>query len=636
MVFGTVPASGICKRHFFSPFSFINRIEQTSNMGIDKELYPDEKLPRRESYLAQALQSMPESAQPADVEDEATYNSSASYQHHCDPIIPLHSDLTIPYSNVRDISTEIPVELNTDRRSVFGGREKQKYCIHPNQATSNYGVGSSSAYHHHYDEPQQSSSLNLSNSSSTASEIMPESMFTNHGFDGELSDVSQPGSPEAYQILPRDLLSPPPASATKKRTKMHETLHAQSLILGLAFMAIWSPQNCMAPNLTQMADDFGFSDTERDVYLGANVALATGVLSLPISAGIGILADVYNRKYLFCLTVALGGFSSWLTGASQSYRMLFFARLLNGSFMSGSVPVAFSLLGDLFDTHERNAASSGLTAMMGLGIIAGQVYAGVVGSCKGWPHAFYVSAVLTIMSAVLVLLLVREPIRGGKEAVLQAMLKHGTSYERKLTWSGFCQTMRNSQSNMLLIWQGFFSSIPWGIIFVFLNDYLSQERGFSVPDATYLVAVFGAGCAVGGILGGYWGQQISDWNRSYLPVFMAATTFLGIFPFVGLLNGHFTNAHGVLAVGYSFVGGFVASLPSVCVRPCLLNVNPPESRGAALTAANLIIQLARGAGPSCITLMSAILRVDRQFSFNFTVSGCTNLSTRLHVYDCKI
>jgi translation initiation factor 4G len=391
-------------------------------------------------------------------------------------------------------------------------------------------------------------------------------------------------------------------------------------MLGLAFMAIWSPQNCMAPNLTQMANDFGFSDTERDFYLGSVLALATGVLSLPISAGIGILADIYNRKYLFCATVAMGGLSSLLTASCTTYKWLFMARLLNGSFMSGSVPVAFSLLGDLFDTNERNAASSGLTAMMGLGIISGQVYAGVVGSSKGWDHAFYVSSAITMVSALLVLFLVREPVRGGKEEVLQAMLRHGTSYERKLTWEGFVQTMRNNESNMIIMWQGFFSSVPWGIIFVFLNDYLSQERGFSVPDATYLVAVFGVGCAVGGILGGYWGQIFNSLNRSYLPLFMSGTTFLGIFPFLGLLNGTFTNARGLMAVGYAFLGGFVASLPSVCVRPCLINVNPPETRGAALTAANLIIQLARGAGPSSITLLGAIMQVDRQTSFNITVS----------------
>jgi translation initiation factor 4G len=133
--------------------------------------------------------------------------------------------------------------------------------------------------------------------------------------------------------------------------------------------------------------------------------------------------------------------------------------------------------------------------------------------------------------------------------------------------------------------------------------------------------VFGVGCAVGVFREAIRGQLISSWNRSYLPIFMSVTTFLAIFPFIFLLNGHFTNAHGIFAIGCSFLGGFVASLPSVCARPCLINVDPPEARGAALTAANLTIQLARGAGPSSITLMSAILRVDRQFSFNITVSS---------------
>jgi translation initiation factor 4G len=60
----------------------------------------------------------------------------------------------------------------------------------------------------------------------------------------------------------------------------------------------------------------------------------------------------------------------------------------------------------------------------------------------------------------------------------------------------------HNQSNGILLRQGLFTSLPWGIIFVFLNDYLSQEKGFSVPDATVMVMLFGIGCAIGGIFGG--------------------------------------------------------------------------------------------------------------------------------------
>jgi len=398
----------------------------------------------------------------------------------------------------------------------------------------------------------------------------------------------------------------------------HETIHAQSLLLGLAFCAVWSPSNLMAPNLTEMADFFSFDEYQRDLYLGSYCALATGVFSFPIGAGIGILADMVNRKYLFCLTLVGGAASAWATGKATNFPQLFLCRLLNGGFMSGAVPVVFSLLGDLFAVEERNAASSGFTAMMGLGIILGQVYAGVKGPELGWQHAFGVSAMVTLVLAAICLVMVQEPVRGGKERVLQDMIKSGTRYERKLTLQGFMKACLQNASNSILLWQGFFSSLPWGIIFVFLNDYLSQERGFSVPAATYLVFLFGMGCAVGGVLGGYWGQVVQGMNRRYLPLFMALTTELGILPFLGMLNVRIPRAHGTLGILFSFGSGVIASLPSVNVRPCLINVNPPETRGAALTAANLLINLGRGIGPSCVTLLG--MYFSRQDALNLTLT----------------
>jgi sugar phosphate permease len=161
--------------------------------------------------------------------------------------------------------------------------------------------------------------------------------------------------------------------------------------------------------------------------------------------------------------------------------------------------------------------------------------------------------------------------------------------------------------------------LPFGIIFVFFNDYLSQERGFSVPDATYMVLLFGVGCCLGGILGGYVGGIIGSWNASYLPIFMSVTTALGILPFVALLNMQFTNAHGFLSVSLSILAGLIPSLPSVNVRPCMLNVNPPETRGASLTAANVLISLGRGLGPSFVTLMGYFWGVSRQGAFNIAL-----------------
>lgn len=424
-----------------------------------------------------------------------------------------------------------------------------------------------------------------------------------------------PASPTpSYQNPYTEYPIPPPLPTTPPAPKVH----IQSFILALAFFACWSPQNLMAPNLTQMADYFNFTPEQRDLYLGANIAFATGVLSLPVSAMLGFLADiVVSRKKLFAYTVMVGGISSICTGYSETYAQLYFARFVCGGCMSGSVPIAFSILGDLFDAKDRNAASSGLTAMMGAGILMGQVFAGTVGDSVGWKRPFQWSGMLSIFLSLMVMQFVNDPVRGGKEKVLQEMIAKGTQYDRKLTFSGFLYAMTKNKTNVILMIQGFVTNIPWGVIFTFLNDYLSQEQGLSVPASTFLVFWFGIGCAVGGVAGGLLGAKAMAIKRSLLPIFMAVTTIAGIFPFLGLLDMEL-RGHVLLSVFLAFTGGCIASLPSVNVRPCLLNVNPPETRGAAMTAANLLINVARGAGPSIITV-SQMFGVSRQESFNFTL-----------------
>ncbi|KAL9183619.1 hypothetical protein ACHAXT_004475 [Thalassiosira profunda] len=401
--------------------------------------------------------------------------------------------------------------------------------------------------------------------------------------------------------------------------------HAQALLLSVAFFFIWTPQNLLAPNLTQAAHDFGYGDdtNARDLYLGSNLALATSVLSLPVSAFIGYASDfVSSRRMLISITTLVGGMAAIGTAVSTSYFQLILSRFVCGSCMSGSVPVVFSLLSDWFDDKDRNAASSGFTAMMGAGILAGQVYAGCTGPTAGWRHSFFASGILTMVMAAMVAVCVREPVRGGKEQILKEMIASGRTYDKKLTWRQFVSSMTNHPSNCLLMLQGFFSNIPWGVMFVFLNDFLSQEKGLTVPDATFIVAVFGVGCAAGGILGGFLGSLASRADRRYLPLFMAFTTLLGVAPFLALLDDDSYDRAGPMPCFYAFVGGCLASMPSVNVRPCIINVNPPEIRGAVLTTANLIINAARGAGPSFLTaILMGILQEDRSTGFNVMISA---------------
>ena len=113
-------------------------------------------------------------------------------------------------------------------------------------------------------------------------------------------------------------------------------------------------------------------------------------------------------------------------------------------------------------------------------------------------------------------------------------------------------------------------------------------------------------------------------DRRYLPLFMSLTTMLGVIPFLALLDDASYDRAGFKPCFYAFAGGCLASMPSVNVRPCIINVNAPECRGTALTAANLIINAARGAGPSFLTtVLMGCFGLNRASGFNIMVSALT-------------
>ena len=84
-------------------------------------------------------------------------------------------------------------------------------------------------------------------------------------------------------------------------------------------------QNLMAPNLTAIADDFGFDDNERDQRLGGDIALAFFVVGGIASLAIGALTDrpdLVKRRDLYVIVVVFGESACVLTAFVQAYWQL--------------------------------------------------------------------------------------------------------------------------------------------------------------------------------------------------------------------------------------------------------------------------------------------------------------------------
>mmetsp|Transcript_33129 Transcript_33129/g.65589 ORF Transcript_33129/g.65589 Transcript_33129/m.65589 type:complete len:340 (-) Transcript_33129:1002-2021(-) len=295
-------------------------------------------------------------------------------------------------------------------------------------------------------------------------------------------------------------------------------------VYGLTTVLLFSDQNLMAPNLSAMADEFGFDDTERDARLGGDIALAFFCLGAPVSLIIGLLADkVHNRAALFGFTVLLGEGSCLATAWTTTYAGLYACRVFTGIGVGGALPLLYSLLGDWYAADQRSAVSGFVAIGSGVGIALGQGVAGFVGPLFGWRAPFVIVSLPALACVALLMSgAVREPERGcmdgrtddtpaagggtcaagemREDAKADGTYTHmdapssrgrmnGAGYEEHCS-SGRLKPCRDEcqltwkiislPSVLLTLVQGVPGCVPWGVINTFLNDYLSADGGMTV------------------------------------------------------------------------------------------------------------------------------------------------------------
>jgi predicted MFS family arabinose efflux permease len=200
-----------------------------------------------------------------------------------------------------------------------------------------------------------------------------------------------------------------------------------------------------------------------------------------------------------------------------------------------------------------------------------------------------------------------EPKRGAHEAGLKDFLAAGNHYEERIRLRDLPRLLR-VRTNLLILLQALPGTVPWGVFFVYLNDYYAHDKGFSVPEATMLIMVIGAAAIAGGFVGGVIAQKLHTRSAKLMPLLCAITTTIATLPMAILISYPIhpgTSLLGPLCVGT--LTGFFAAMtgPNVCTM--LINVNPPEQRGAAFSLLNLFNDLGRGLGAWVVGGMAATL-----------------------------
>src|SRR5512145_639986 len=128
--------------------------------------------------------------------------------------------------------------------------------------------------------------------------------------------------------------------------------------------------------------------------------MLTATVTLPI---FGKVADLYGRKPVMFIGIALFLGGSFLCGHAGSMTELILFRALQGLGAGAVQPTAMTIVGDLFDVHRRARVQGLLAAVWGLAGLVGPVLGGAIVHFLSWRWVFYVNIPVGLSCAAILL-----------------------------------------------------------------------------------------------------------------------------------------------------------------------------------------------------------------------------------------
>jgi len=128
--------------------------------------------------------------------------------------------------------------------------------------------------------------------------------------------------------------------------------------------------------------------------------MVTTMAGMPI---FGKLSDMYGRKrfFVFGLTVFLIG--SALCGLAQSIEQLSIYRAIQGIGGGALMPIAFTIIFDIFPPEKRGKMVGMLGAVFGLASLVGPLLGAYITDSIGWEWVFYINVPLGIVALFLII-----------------------------------------------------------------------------------------------------------------------------------------------------------------------------------------------------------------------------------------
>lgn len=184
------------------------------------------------------------------------------------------------------------------------------------------------------------------------------------------------------------------------------------LVLGALAMAVLLASLETSIIATAMPTIAGqFNAFESYAWVGT-AYIVTSAIGTPL---LGKLSDLYGRRRIFLVTLAVFIVGSLLCGLAQSMGQLIAARAFQGLGGGSVQALAFAILGDILPPRERGRYIGYFTLAFVGSALLGPLVGGFIIDHWSWPWIFYINLPLGLLALLLALMLVPDS-QFGKRA----------------------------------------------------------------------------------------------------------------------------------------------------------------------------------------------------------------------------
>lgn len=334
------------------------------------------------------------------------------------------------------------------------------------------------------------------------------------------------------------------------------------------------------------------SDTQLGLLTGLTFAFFYAVMGVPAA----MLADRVNRVRLVATACAIWSTFTGLCGFATTFWHLALARCGVGLGEAGGTAPSLSILADYFPPEKRPAVIGLFTVNGPLGVFLGATAGGWAAVQFGWRGAFFAVSGVGLVAAAILVLLVREPVRGALDP------GYGQTPAQPMSLGASARLFLSRPTlRLLLAASGLAAFVSTGML-NWIPAYLMRVQGMPLTEVAKWFGPIAGLCMGVGIWGG---GALVNWAGAKSP---RAYAWI---PGLSMLLTAATLALAVMAPSWP-VSLALMTVPMLCctvyVAPALAltqNLSPVAARATATSLILLAFNIVgAGGGPLAIGMMS--------------------------------